>query len=166
LIRTDFRKILGALLDHDVEFILVGALSAVFQGAPVMTVDVDIVHLRTEANIAALLQALSELDAYFRGHGDRRLVPGASHLASNEHQLLSTCFGPLDLLGTIEHGLAFEDLLSDSIDFDLNGNPLHTLSIAKYVELKEASKRPKDQARLPVLRETLRLINSPKKSDD
>jgi predicted nucleotidyltransferase len=157
LIRTDFRRILSILLDHDVEFILVGALSAVFQGAPAMTVDVDIVHLRDDRNIASLLNALSQLDAYFRGHGDKRLQVTAAHLVGNGHQLLSTNFGPLDLLGAIEHGLTYDDLLQDSIEVDLDGRPLRVLSIAKYLELKESSRRAKDQARLPMLRETLKM---------
>jgi hypothetical protein len=38
-------SILGALLGEGVEFVLVGALAAVAQGAPLTTHDVDIVPL-------------------------------------------------------------------------------------------------------------------------
>ena len=45
-------------LEHGVDFILVGGLSAVVQGAPVTTIDVDIVHSRTEDNLARLGNAV------------------------------------------------------------------------------------------------------------
>lgn len=157
MIQTDFRQILRTLLDHDVNFILVGALSAVLQGAPVMTVDVDIVHQRTDKNIDALLDALAKFDAYFRGHSGKKLEPTKGHLASAGHQLLTTNFGPLDLLGAIEEGLTYEQLLADSIDVAFDGQSLRVLSLAKYVELKEGSERPKDRARVPMLRETLQI---------
>lgn len=38
-------SILGELLAEKVQFVLVGALAAVAQGAPLTTHDVDIVHL-------------------------------------------------------------------------------------------------------------------------
>jgi hypothetical protein len=136
---------------------LVGALSAVLQGAPVMTVDVDIVHRRSERNIDALLDVLAKLGATFRGHPDKELEPTREHLLSAGHQLLSTSHGPLDLLGAIEHGLTYEQLLPDSLEISFDGQTIQVLSLAKYVELKEESALPKDRARLPVLRETLEM---------
>jgi hypothetical protein len=43
-------SILGVLLEQEVEFVLVGALAAVAQGAPVTTHDVDIGHARAPEN--------------------------------------------------------------------------------------------------------------------
>jgi len=43
----DLTSILDVLLAEQVSFVLVGALAAVAQGAPLMTQDVDIVHART-----------------------------------------------------------------------------------------------------------------------
>jgi hypothetical protein len=122
-----------------------------------MTVDVDIVHQRSEHNIDALLNALAELSAKFRGHPGKQLEPTREHLISAGHQLLSTNHGPLDLLGAIEHGLTYEQLLPDSLEISFDGQSIHVLSLAKYVELKEESTLAKDRARLPVLRETLEM---------
>ncbi|MEA2699997.1 MAG: hypothetical protein QOI66_4268 [Myxococcales bacterium] len=44
-------SIVGILLTEQVDFVLVGALAAVTQGAPVTTHDVDIVHARTAENL-------------------------------------------------------------------------------------------------------------------
>ena len=48
-------QLLEILQHHKVEFILVGGTAAVLQGAPLMTFDVDIVHLRSPTNIDKLL---------------------------------------------------------------------------------------------------------------
>jgi len=149
---ADFLGILEVLADHNVDFIVVGALSAVIQGAPVTTFDLDIVHSRASDNLDRLLVALQSLNAYYRGHGERRLVPTISHLASEGHQLLNTEMGPLDVLGTIEGGLAFQDLLPFTKNLELDDRNYTVLKISKYLAFKEDSPLEKDRVRLPVLR--------------
>jgi len=101
---------LRALHDGDVDFILVGGLAAVLNGAPVDTFDVDVAHSRDPANIDRLLPVLEELDAIFRMQPERRLKPNASHLASTGHLNLITRYGPLDLLKTIGRALGYQEL--------------------------------------------------------
>ncbi len=48
---TRFREVLSS---HSVDFIVVGGISAVLNGAPVNTFDLDIVHSRDPANVARL----------------------------------------------------------------------------------------------------------------
>ena len=48
-------EVLEGLLEAGVDFILVGGLAAVIQGAPVTTMDVDIVHSQAPQNIDRLL---------------------------------------------------------------------------------------------------------------
>ncbi len=109
--KPDFLAILKVLGAHDVDFIVVGGVAAVLQGAPIATFDLDLVHSREPANIGRLMEALQELGAYYRGQGPRRIEPSASHLASPGHQLLLTAHGPLDLLGTIGKGRGYDALL-------------------------------------------------------
>jgi len=54
-------EVLEGLLDAGVDFILVGGLAAVIQGAPVTTMDVDVVHSQSPENIARLLSFLKTL---------------------------------------------------------------------------------------------------------
>jgi hypothetical protein len=44
---ADLTTLLERLLAADVEFVLVGGLAKVVQGAPLTTFDVDVVHRRT-----------------------------------------------------------------------------------------------------------------------
>src|SRR5262245_1653729 len=97
-----YAEILRLLASNDVEFIVVGMTAGVLHGAPVTTLDLDIVHRRTPENIERLLRVLREIDAIYR-HDSRGLSPQESHLASPGHQLLTTMYGDLDCLGSIEN---------------------------------------------------------------
>lgn len=85
----EFRTILKTLVRHEVDFILVGGLAGVLQGAPVNTKDVDILYSLATANPERLMNALIELEARFRAD-PRNLTPNLSHLNSKGHKLLAT----------------------------------------------------------------------------
>jgi predicted nucleotidyltransferase len=150
---------LRVLQDHGVDYIIVGGVSAILQGAPLTTFDLDIVHSRTPENLDRLLAALLALDAYYRGQGTRRLAPKVSFLASPGHQLLMTNAGILDVLGTVggvgrERG--YEDLLPHTHTVEvMEGLRLRILDLAEVIALKEEAGRDKDRFALPVLRRTL-----------
>ena len=54
---------LRALAEAGIDFIVVGGVAAVLNGAPVDTFDVDVVHARDAPNVARLLPLLDSLDA-------------------------------------------------------------------------------------------------------
>jgi hypothetical protein len=150
-----FDEILEHLAAYEVEFIVVGMTAGILQGAPVTTVDVDIVHRRSPDNVARLLRALEALDAVYR-HDPRQLRPGESHLTGPGHQLLGTALGDLDCLGTIDRDRGYDDLLRLSEKMSLSsGRTVRVLSLPALIDAKERSGRPKDLAALPVLRATL-----------
>src|SRR5262245_14831862 len=115
----DFLAILETFTRHGVEFIVVGGVCAVLHGAPLSTFDLDIVHSRTAQNVNRLLAALKDLDADYREQPARRLTPRSSHLMSTGHNLLTTRFGHLDVLGTIGAGHGYEDLVLRTTDLEL-----------------------------------------------
>lgn len=47
--RPSFRAALDVLARHRVDFVVVGGVAAVLNGAPISTFDLDIVHARAEA---------------------------------------------------------------------------------------------------------------------
>ncbi len=142
------------LVEHRVAFIIVGGMAAVLQGAPVHTIDLDIVYARTEENIASLMAALRELEATFRTD-NRRLVPNETHLRSAGHKLLQTRHGVLDVLGTIEENTGYDDLLPDIDLLDLGGFVVQVISLPRLVKIKRGLSRPKDRAMLIILEATL-----------
>ncbi|SRR5712691_5338899 len=156
MLERDFFGALRALHDGGVEFLVVGGLAAVLDGAPIHTYDVDVVHARDAANIARLLPVLESLDAIFRIQPERRLRPMASHLASSGHVNLMTRYGPLDLLGTIGRDLGYRDLLPHSVETDVGeGIHVRVLDLETLIAIKEELGGEKDRAVLPILRRTL-----------
>jgi predicted nucleotidyltransferase len=152
----DFVEMLTTLVTHGVEFIVVGGVGAVLQGAPVTTFDLDLVHLRTPENLESLHLALEDLDAYYREPGGRRLRPKAKDLSSSGHHLLMTRCGPLDLLGTIGVERGYEDLIECTHELEVEGLRVRVLNLRTLIEVKEETGYEKDEAVLPTLRRTLR----------
>lgn len=150
---------LETLIDHlvanRVDMVVVGALAAVVQGAPLTTHDLDIVHERSEGNVHRLVDALLAVDARYRGRDDV-LRPTAEILRGTGHSLLQTSLGPIDVLGAIEGGRDYDALLPDTIELSIGGHVVRLLSLEKIVELKRTSTRLKDLQNLPVLEATLR----------
>jgi|ERR1041384_4233246 hypothetical protein len=150
-----FAETLRVLARHEVEFVVVGMAAGVLQGVPVTTLDVDIVHRRTDENVARLLEVLEELQAVYRGD-PRHLSPAASHLLGPGHQLLATVNGDLDCLGAVDAGKAYEDLLPFTNELALGeGVMIRVLDLAKLIEIKRRAGRPKDIAVIPILEATL-----------
>jgi hypothetical protein len=149
-------SLLSTLASSDVEFIVVGMLAAVAQGAPVTTHDLDIVHRRTPVNVARLVDVLvNKLDARYRGRPDV-VRPTIDILTGPGHSLLQTSAGPLDVLGTIEGGRDYDALLPRSRRIEISQHSVHVLDLATLIELKRGSTRLKDQMVLHILEETLR----------
>jgi predicted nucleotidyltransferase len=151
---ADLTTLLERLAASGVEFILVGGLAAVAQGAPVTTFDVDIVHRRSEENVDRLIGFLAGIEAHHRRPAPP-LPPDRSALLGPGHSLFTTQLGPLDVLGTIDLGLSYEALLADAIDVDLDGQVVKMLSLEAIVRGKRTSAHPKDRLVLPVLEAAL-----------
>lgn len=155
---ADLSAILEGLIEAGVEFILVGGLAAVVQGAPVTTLDIDIVHNRSSENIARLLAFLKSIDAVHRRPDNRVVKPKKEDISGTGHALFTTRLGPLDVLAVIEEGRAYQDLLEHTVEIEFRGHTVRVLNLKTLVELKRTSRDPKDKQRLPVLEETLRQV--------
>jgi hypothetical protein len=153
---TDFLAVIHALNEHGVDFIVVDAVAAVLEGAPISTFDLDIVHSRAIDNVQRLERALSALDAHYRLQPERRIRPLESHLASAGHQLLMTRHGPLDVLGAIGRSRGYEELLEHVTELQVGtGHIIRVLKLAKLIEVKSETAGQKDFSTLPILRKTL-----------
>jgi len=150
--------VLEGLLKAGIDFILVGGLAAVIQGAPVTTMDVDIVHSKTPENVAKLLAFLRSINAFYRRLDDKLIAPNESDLSGDGHALFTTRLGPVDVLAIIEEGKSYGDLLDHTVEIKFRGHTLRVLDLKMLIQLKKGSTDPKDKQRLPVLKETLRQL--------
>lgn len=147
-------RILARLADDGVEFVVVGMMAGVLQGVPATTWDLDIVHRRTEENVARLLGVLRDLDARARHH-PKRIRPDQTHLIGPGHVLLQTRFGDLDCLGAIDGARTFDELVETSHVVDFQERAVRVLDLRELAAIKERAGRPKDLAVLPLIRATI-----------
>ena len=155
---ADLSALLEGLCEARIEFIVVGGLAAVIQGAPVTTFDLDIVHRQIDENIQKLFKFLKSIDSYLRRPDDRIIEPTAEDLKAKGHLLVKTKYGPLDVLAFIEKGHGFEELIANSTEIDFHSYKVSVLNLETILELKRDSKDPRDRQRLPIYEETLKLI--------
>ncbi len=152
---SGFRGAIECLCAHRVEFIVVGGIAAVLNGAPISTFDLDIVHQRTPENVARLMAALAALDARYRDLAGRLLRPQIEAIAGDGHHLLLTNCGPVDVLGRIGAGEGFDELRGESNSHLLGDLKVVVLNLSALIRTKQAAGREKDLAVLPILRRTL-----------
>lgn len=157
----NFFEILKALCRHEVEFILVGGVAAILEGAPVSTLDLDVVILKSEENLARLLPALLELDARYLDPAGRHIAPDAAKLATFKLHRLVTASGPLDVMERIGNGLSYADLMEDTRIFEAEGLRVRVLGLETIIRSKEQANRDKDRATLHLLRRTLLMKQTP-----
>ena len=123
---ADITALLRALVEHEVDFIVVGGVCAVLHGAPVSTFDLDIVPERSQGNIDRLIRA---------------------HMTTS---------GPLDVLGEIGAHRDYAKLVLRSSTVEVGvQSPIRVLDMDALIETKREAGRPKDLATLPVLERTL-----------
>ena len=152
----DLQSLVRAFGEAGIEFIVVGGVAAVLNGAPVNTFDIDVVHSREESNVARIMQVLDAADAIFRIQPERKIRPTASHLSGPGHLNLITRWGPVDVMGSIGQGMGYADLLPNTIEMEIAaGVSARVLDLPTLIALKEALGGEKDRAVLPQLRRTL-----------
>ena len=154
---TDFSALLRALSSSRVEFILVGGVAATVHGSARLTLDLDIVYRRTKDNLDRVVRSLEPHAPYLRG-----APPGlpfrwnAETLRRGLNFTLITKLGPIDLLGEITGGGAYEQLLDSTALVTAFGIDCRCLTLDRLIEVKRAAGRPKDLeiiAELEALRE-------------
>lgn len=138
-------RLLGALADHDVEYVLVGGIAARAHGAARITQDVDICYARSDENLARLIRALTPFDPYLRG------APRGLPFEFTEQTLraglnftLTTSVGDIGLLGDLVGGGGYEQLVSHSSPVTIFGRSVRLIDLPWLIRLKRAAGRPTD----------------------
>lgn len=152
----DPERILRSLVDHEVEFYVIGAVAAWLQGNPTVTLDLEVMPRCELDNAERLAAALNELQARLHGHDTRTDLEGADFLGWRS-QRFDTDAGPLDV---VPHAAAiggFEDVAT--IELALGEISIRVITIDEVIASKEKLGRPKDTAALPALYATREALN-------
>ena len=155
----DPERIVRALSDHQVAYVLIGALAARLQGFPRLTADADIAPARDDENLERLAAALRELDARVFTEGVPEGLPfdcSAATLRRAEMWNLVTGAGRLDVLFRPAGTNGYQDLLDGALGFDVFGVRVAVASLEDVLRSKEAADRPQDRQDAALIREMLR----------
>lgn len=164
VVEADPRSILAALVDHGVDFVVIGASAAIMQGVPLApTLDVDITARKSQRNLKRLAAALSELDARLRIPGDDVGVAtplDARMLANLSTVTLVTRHGPFDILFAPPGAEDYELLRKRSIEVRPYGVAVGVARVEDLIAMKKVAGREKDAAHLTVLLDHLKETRS------
>jgi hypothetical protein len=141
------KTILRTLLEHEVDFVLIGGLAGIARGSSYPSYDVDVAYARDQENLEKLAAALQALQARLRGAPpDLPFQLDARTLKAGSHFTLQTPFGSLDLLSDPDGAPAYDKLKSAAgSPAEVDGEPILVASLDHLIAMKEASGRIKDK---------------------
>jgi len=141
----ELNRLLQTLCDSEVEFVVVGGFAAMLHGSSMLTRDLDVCAVLTDASVEQLRSAFREFHPTHR-HTPQRLSflenPRAGVPLKNIH--LQTDLGPLDVLGSVSGFDDIADIRRNAVRFDLFGRGVLVMSRHDLIRSKEALGRPKD----------------------
>ena len=151
----DPRKIVLTLLDHGVDFVVIGANAAILQGVAFpTTLDFDITAAVSGANRKRLAAALADLDAKLRLRPDDDPIDAPLDermLANLSVVTLATRYGPFDVLFEPAGAPSYAELRKNSVEVRAFGVVVRAASIEDIIAMKRAAGREKDVAHLAIL---------------
>ena len=148
----DTPRLLTALIEANVAFVVVGGMAAVAQGSAYITADLDICYQRTLETLQRLCDALRPLHPQLRGApSGLPFVLDPPTLQAGLNFTLTTDAGDIDLIGEVS-GLGFYDAVEKQAEqIEILGRQLRVLTIPALIRSKKAAGRQKDLRLIPEL---------------
>lgn len=153
----DAERILRALADHKVEYVLIGGLAVQTHGHVRTTIDADLIPAPTPANLARLAAALRSLDARVANLGataddaaeeieiDARMLPRATIWQ------FVTRDGGIDVMREVPGGRPYEELRKRALVVTLGDVDVPVVGLDDLIQMKLARGRPVDLADVAAL---------------
>lgn len=146
---------LATLIDHEVDFVIVGGYAVAAHGVVRATKDVDICPEPTDENLRRLAGALAELDAKPVGleefEGEFDLEPNLDGLKAGGNWTLVTRHGRLDVMQTFsfeggdnDEG-GYRDLAPHAVERIFLGYKVRFCSYDDLLRMKQAAGRAQDK---------------------
>jgi hypothetical protein len=142
----DLRALLGALVRHGVDFVLVGGMAGIAHGSSYPSFDLDIAYSRDRANVARLVEALREIGVRPRGAPeDLPFQLDTRTIENGANFTFITSYGDLDVLGDVAGIASYEELRAGAEEKEVSGSMIRVASIDHLIAMKRAANRPKDR---------------------
>jgi hypothetical protein len=155
----DVDRILEALDNHAVEYVIVGGMALVIHGSARVTYDLDVCYARHQENLERLSAALTPLHPRLRGAPEGlpfRVDPPT--LKAGLNFTFVTDAGDVDFLGEISGVGGFDHVAASALVHELYGRPVRVMSLDALERAKRAAGRRKDLLALDEIAELRRRI--------
>lgn len=140
-----FESLLERLIQHNVEFVVVGGFAAVAHGVSLLTQDIDICCRFTPENLLKLQDSLSDLHPVHRMTPKRLAVNlTATNCTGLKNLYLDTDYGQLDCLSEVLAIGDYDDVLQQSVAVRLPFGHVRILDLNALIKAKKAMNRPRD----------------------
>lgn len=142
----DMELLLTRLIQHKVNFVIVGGFAAVAHGVSLVTQDIDICCDLSAENLLQLQKAIKDINPVHRMTPQRLPLELTKETCKGLKNLyLSTDEGQLDCLGEIIGLGGYESVLQRSEEIELEMGTCRILTMQALIEAKKAMNRPRDR---------------------
>ena len=149
---TDFERAIYLLCDTDVDFVIIGGVSASLHGSAYITRDLDIWFERSRSNVKRLADALAAVHPRPAGFpADLPFVFDPAALNNSTILTLETDIGAIDLLGEVAGAGSYAEAKADAVVKEAFGKRVPILNLRRLIASKRAIGRAKDLLLIPEL---------------
>jgi uncharacterized nucleotidyltransferase DUF6036 len=147
----DAERILRALAEHGVEYVLIGGLAVQTHGHVRTTNDADLIPAPEPKNLKRLAAALRSLDARVLNPGEEDTAIEARMLSRATIWQLATRDGGIDVMHEVPGGRPYEELSDRALRVQLGEIEVPVVDLDDLIQMKLARGRPVDLADVAAL---------------
>lgn len=142
----NLHELLGPLVRHGVDFVLIGGMAGIAHGSNYPSFDLDVLYARGRTNVERLVGALEEIGVRLRGAAeDLPFLLDVRAIENGANFAFVTPYGDLDVLADAAGMPPYEDLRSAAVEREISGHAVRVASIDHLIAMKRAANRTKDK---------------------
>ncbi len=147
----DAERILRALAEHEVDYVLIGGLAVQTHGHVRTTNDADLIPAPEPANLERLAATLRELEARVLNPGEEETAVDAKMLPRATIWQFATRDGGIDVMHEVPGGRPFDELRERALHIRLGDIDVPVVDLDDLIRMKLARGRPVDLADVAAL---------------
>lgn len=145
-IPLDAERILRALAEHEVEYVLIGGLAVQTHGHVRTTNDADLIPAPDPSNLERLAAALRSLEARVLNPGEEETAIDAKMLLRATIWQFASRDGGIDVMHEVPGGRSYDELSKGALHVQLSDVDVPVVGLDDLIQMKLARGRPVDLA--------------------